>query len=102
MPIGALRSLLFGPVVTNDSYVELPVDSTGKLVQMFENSIAGNIVQAMAITIVDPTSLTNSFVQVADNLGGKKMQYFENTISGEDVHCQAVCLVDTSGSSTYG
>lgn len=101
MPIAALRSLLFG-ALSNDSYVELSDDSTGKEVQMFENVITGNTVQAMAITFISAGTLPDSFVQVADNLGGKKMQYFRNTISGQEVHAQAITLVDTSGVPIYG
>lgn len=85
------------PPVTNDSYVQLFEDESGKKIQMYENTIGTNLVEAMAITLTDPTGWTDSYVQVAPDSTGKKIQYFENTIGGQTVLAQALVLVDTSG-----
>lgn len=94
----------FGPSTpSTDSFAELAPDSTGKKVQMFENTIAGNLVEAMAITQVsDLTGWLNSFVEIAPDSTGKKFQYFENVVGSETVDTIAVVLVDTSGKSING
>ncbi len=80
-----------------DSYVQFTADSTGKKVRMFQNTIGGNTVEAMAITSITPTGYTNSYVQVIDQTG-KKMQYFQNTVGSNTAVALAVVLVDSSGS----
>lgn len=84
-----------------NSYAEL-AESTGPKIQMFENTIGGNTVQAMAVKIQNPSGWSRSYVQVAPDSTGKKFQYFENTINGQVVNAIALVVVDTSGSSVYG
>ncbi len=79
-----------------NSYVQFAADSTGKKVRMFQNSISGNTVEAMAITSITPAGYTNSSVRVVDQTG-KKMQYFQNTVGGNSVVALAVVLVDSTG-----
>ncbi len=80
-----------------DSYVQFAADSSGKKVRMFQNSISGNTVEAMAITSIVPSGYANSSVQVVDQTG-KKMQYFQNTVGSNTVVALAVVLVDGTGS----
>lgn len=80
----------------SQSFVELAPDSTGKKIQMFENVVGSDTVEAMAVSPIDSTGWTDSFVTVADGTG-KKVQYFENTIGGNTVLAQALVLVDTTG-----
>ncbi len=79
-----------------DSYVQLGADSTGKEIRMFQNTIAGNTVEAMAITPVSSSGYVNANVQVQDSTG-KKMQYFQNAVGGNQVVALAVVLVNSSG-----
>jgi len=81
-----------------DGYVQLQPDQTGKQVQMFENTVSGNVVEAMAVSLIDSTGWSNSFVQCGPDNTGKKMQYYENTVGGTVVEALAVVLVNTAGS----
>ncbi len=84
-----------------NSYVELAPDQTGKKVQQYQNMIAANTVDAMAIGLQDSTGWNDSYVEVTDS-SGKQIQYFKNTVSGSEVYAQALTLVDITGIPTHG
>jgi hypothetical protein len=42
----------------SNSFIQVPPDSTGKKVQTFENTIGGNVVEAEAVAIVDPSGVS--------------------------------------------
>ncbi len=79
-----------------NSYVQLAPDQGGKKVRQFENSIGGNIVEAMAVSAINVAAYSNAFVEVAEG-SGKKVQYFQNTVAGSTVLAQAVVLVNSAG-----
>src|ERR1700676_3938152 len=41
-----------------NGFVQVPPDSTGKKMQTFENTIGGNLVEAEAVAIVDPSGVS--------------------------------------------
>lgn len=78
-----------------NAYAEL-TESSGPLIQMDENSISGQTVEAMVCVVVSASGLSDSYVGINEG-SGKLFQYFENTISGTDVNAIAVVPCTPNG-----